>query len=439
MLTSSKFRSNYFKEFQLSILRHLNRVESDFYSDKTFIYRGLNLRSAIQKKLFFKHLENDESRNQFYSENKFEISWKKSIDTFQIIKHYLKKLSNKPFPYLASKDKGLIVFLTSRKHEVFVSNTLRHTDFQIVKYSHLQHLRRPTLKGVSSFLLCNHYDLLVFTESFFQWIEETNPKKIILIEGNKPEDSLVIEICNKLKIPAYIIQHGWSFTPHLGFRDLGDATFLSWGKKFSSELQPFNQNTKFEEVGHPLLLEENSIEMRNENCISIFLQAPINIIGTDTFNEVISLGIELAENNWKVLFREHPSWPLEKSIKARILESSNTEFIDPYMVSLDQQLQRSSYGLTIYSSVGYECLVKGVIPVFLPFNMEIDLKPNLETSGLALVFNSKKTCLDYFSSKNERRVEDLTAFKNYLKTELKSFFTETGEDAFQKLNSALYD
>jgi hypothetical protein len=420
-------------------MKHLKLIESVFSSDKIFFYKHINLRPAIQKKLYFKLLENDESRNQFYRDDNIEVSWRKYMSIVQYGKHQLRKFSYNSFPLLASKDNELFVLLNSKKHEVFINHALKTVDFSTIHYSQIQHLRRPSIRNASSFLRGNHYDLLVFTESLMQWIEEAKPRKIILIEGNKPEDSIVIEICDKLNIPVYIIQHGWSFTPHLGFRDLGNATFFSWGKSFSDELRPFNPKTKFVDVGHPLLLEQNSNEALKRNCISIFLQAPINIIGTDTFDEVIALGIELAESGWKVLFREHPSWPLNNTIRAKILEAKNTQIINPYSVSLDKQLEKTAFGLTIYSSVGYECLVKEVIPVFLPFNIEIDLKPNLETSGLAIVFKSRESCLDYFLSEHEKRADDLKNFRDNLKSELKRYFVETGEKALKKLNSALND
>src|SRR5579872_6784704 len=93
------------------------------------------------------------------------------------------------------------------------------------------------------FLITEHYELVADS------IIRLKPKSIILVEGNASQYELVNQICKMNGIQCICIQQGWSPIIHNGFQNMTFSKMLVWGDGFARDLAPYNPNQRFISTG----------------------------------------------------------------------------------------------------------------------------------------------------------------------------------------------
>ena len=236
-------------------------------------------------------------------------------------------------------------------------------------------------------------DLFAITETFdrmFATLIRVRPKCVVLVEGNAPTDEVLNQACKLLGISTVCIQQGWSPIVHNGFRNMSYGTMLVWGDVFASALAPFNPDQKFQVTGSHIL-EQTMRELPGRNdrkrvAVSFFLQAPGPLISERRFGEFLELleWTALSFPDVPVLVREHPSYRVGEDKREMARSISNVRFVDPDRVPLADVLAESLISVSVYSTTILESIGAGVIPIIFNATSLPKYYPDLDSFGVAI-------------------------------------------------------
>lgn len=423
---------------------HLDQVFKENRSG--FLYRGIDLRTAVEKKIYFKFLSRFNYRSPLTSILPFEIRpdrlHKKDISFWCVrVKHLLRAFRNYFLKLFYGSTQiefaNIIAHTASAKFlkyhkSIFHACGISIQTFSVQQFDGIdlavfreERITTPKLRRVSPYLVKFHYDILVMADFLINSIASCPPEKIIVYEGNTAIDNLLASVAKFFGIPIICIQHGWAFEPHIGFRNLAYDQMLCWGKKFSSILKMHNPETRFLDVGY---FSGNPTE-EPKSAISIILQAPIGQIGQslwNTFLQSVSEVIRQAPTQTFIV-REHPSWPLPQNERS-YFQYQNVRWAHKENLSLDEQLSRSVAMITIYSSVGFESPAFDCIPIFATLGLDIGFKPDLISMGAAVQCKTKeelKKMVTLLANDPAYRLE----YRKKIEQARGHLFTQTGLEA----------
>ncbi|MEX2597038.1 MAG: hypothetical protein WEC59_08945 [Salibacteraceae bacterium] len=395
---------------QKEILRYCDALTNA--NPEVFRFNKTDLRPAIEKKLYFSHVDDNETLTRYIKTTKIDLN-KKSTLFSTYLRHLVRKVrltfSSLDQPEVYGKTSAPLAITFSRKHVQFLEGLKYDVEFLpdglITKQMKVS---IPELKNTSRFLITFHYDLLVFFEAMSALLKKKSPSFILLVEGNSHFDCIATLCSKSIGLKSLCIQYGWAFTVHLGFQRMMHDYFLGWGTPFNRVLSPYNECTKFINFGHAYsdTYKGNPID-RDPLCISVLLQAPARWIGEDTFDQFIDTCVSLAQKGFKLLVREHPSWKVSEKHSALLIKEPNVNLINPTQVSLEYQMHKSTFSITIMSSVGFESMLFGVIPIFYQPYMKIDMEPKLENEDFCFVFKEEME----LSTHIERLISDDNALE----------------------------
>jgi hypothetical protein len=438
---TSKEAGAYIDSLQKSIVAYCDNEQQE--NQKCWHYRGENLRPAIEKKLYFQLIDNQNLRSHFLQNGSISIKEHLASKATRgmSLRHVTRSIrsSIKTKVSIVSQSK-IVALCTSEKHKAYCQQATQSENIEMSLYSEIvlthESSAIPIKSQASQVLFKQHYDLLVYFEILHAHLNSMLYQTVVFIEGNTPQDYIGSIVAKSLKKKTVCLQFGWAFTVHLSFQNLNYDIFLAWGKPFSSILKDFSPNQIFADVGHPTLKKVASSGVNG--TISFICQAPFRWIGIDTFNTFIETSILMAKLEWNVLIREHPSWPLDEEIKSQLIKQNNIQFIDNSKVSLQEQLANSTFAVTVFSSVGFESIITKTIPIFTLFDMDIDLKPGFTPSLNRLRFRSQKEFLQAFEEfKNHpNKIDDL---KHDLSELSETLFPATGENARKNICAFIND
>ncbi|CAM8385836.1 hypothetical protein MCEET85_00844 [Candidatus Methylopumilus planktonicus] len=294
------------------------------------------------------------------------------------------------------RNKSDSIFISSNKAVSASLNTKHISNYCINNFP-----LRLDIACLNTKLLFDFKDVYLVFEKYRLFFE--SQKKIFLsicAEGNSVENSLVSACAASLNMPSLCIQNGWAYYPHTGFRNLQFTLFLTWGELFSKYLELYNKAQKFSTIGN-LTIDFNSNSFRNnqkKRTFVFFLQAPCIFISDQNYKHFISLIILTARTlpEWKLIVREHPSYPLSDIYKAELSIFPNIEFMAPKNFRLNEVMQKASIAVAYYSSALFEAYCFNVIPVAY-------------TSDIVENFPA-----DFFGEKSIIEVADFDSWKNIL-------------------------
>lgn len=438
---SSHEAGAYISCLQISIKEYCTGFEND--NTEVWLYNGFNLRPAVEKKLYFKLIDQRELRKTFASTGQIDIQNYLSDKTTNnsAVRHNLRKLRSAfDRSQIVNRLGKTIALVSSQKHKSYCLEAVLVDELEVLLFDDLilayEKKSIPNKAASSNVLFKYHYDLLVYFEILQAFINDCHSSTVVFIEGNTPQDYIGSIISKSLNKRSVCLQFGWAFNVHLGFQNLVFDSFLSWGRPFSQLLSIHSSDTEFIDVGHPTL--RISDKDRNDNCISFICQAPFRWIGLDTFNSFID-SIELtAKQGWQILVRAHPSWPLDAKVIDQLQAFDNVKIVDNSTLRLQDQLAESSLAVTVFSSVGFESMITGTIPVFTLFDMTIDLQPKFNIGMNQMIFHSMDAFLKQLSELRSR--PDLVSnLRNEMIDLSQQMFSATGDEAKKLIASHLND
>jgi len=236
----------------------------------------------------------------------------------------------------------------------FISRDINLTQNSFSHQSTLHHFR-----GLACF-----YDLV------HEEILRLRPKRLLVVEGNAPEDEVVNQVCKQLSIPVVCLQQGWSPIIHNGFRNMSFTKMLVWGQGFATLLEPYNLQQSFVPVGNHILKQqavETELFSKKDKAISFFLQAPNKLITQASWNQFIDLILWSAKtfDQTPIIVREHPRYKISDEFSYKIRGYKNVRFMPPDQATLDEVLGQSLISVSIYSSTILESIAVGVLPVIV--------------------------------------------------------------------------
>ncbi|MDY0321743.1 MAG: hypothetical protein RBR23_08435 [Arcobacteraceae bacterium] len=244
-----------------------------------------------------------------------------------------------------------------------------------------------------------HFDIDTLWTDFkinLEMVEQIQPLKIIVPEGNLHSGEIYNLIGKTLNIECICIQQGWSPVYHVGFRDMHYDKFLTWGNKFSKLLLAYNPKQKFIATGsHVLNAVDRTIQTNN---VGFFLQhySASVMFGENEYFELLECAYTFAKRNVDVgvIIRKHPGHNIEESIEVRLKELNNVHFMHPEHHTLGEVLQQIKISVAIHSTVLLESLAYDIIPVIFNNTAMPHYEPNLAKENVAIEVKNMEQALD---------------------------------------------
>ncbi len=254
---------------------------------------------------------------------------------------------------------------------------------------------RQQLRGV----LTHFRHLTAYYDQFYASLTHLKPQCVILAEGNAPQDEIINQACQQLSIPVICFQQGWSPIVHNGFRNMSYTKMLVWGEGFSELLQPYNPDQKFAVVGSHVL-EPRTIATRlshvdGRKAVCCFLQAPTRLISQECWDEFLKLVKWVASEfaEIPILVREHPSYSLSSKECTELGKFPNIHLTPPGDYSLAEILNVSYLTISIYSSTILESIAAGVVPLIFNTTSLPTYFPDVQAAGAGIEVKSLEAAM----------------------------------------------
>ncbi|MDF2529166.1 MAG: hypothetical protein K0Q57_46 [Gammaproteobacteria bacterium] len=343
----------------------------------------------------------------------FKAKLKESIKAF-VLGH---KVLLKAFIYWKSKQRAhvftrsqpkvdLLIYIKQEKFIRYLAPILQKLDlsYAFLRDSYYQAFEFADNMPVVSTRPCNpdsrllHLDMEMLAclyQELYNCLQQSQPKCVLVVEGNAPQDEIMNQVCQKLNIPCLCLQQGWASFVHVGFRNMSYSTMLKWGEVFANKLEPYNPRQKFVMVGNHILAEPVVLS-QTRKAIAFFLQGMVRTIPLYYWEAMLKLVVLTAKTfpDRKIIVREHPSFPLSDQEKQLFNAYQNIQFYPPKMYGLAQVLDESCLALSYNSSTIYESIAAGVLPVIIDIPGGITCSPSPAEKGMAVHVQSEQAALD---------------------------------------------
>lgn len=281
--------------------------------------------------------------------------------------------------------------------------------------------------------------LCVLVEEIRAALMRHKPRCVLVAEGDAPYHEALALVGRSMGIPVLCLQWG-AFpyrAPHLGFRNMSHAAFLSWGRGFSAQLRPFNSGLRFIETGNHIVAAKRAVPQRQ---VLFLMQGPDNYtILPHHWHQFMDFTVWTAQSHadWQIVIRAHPNMPLAAEERMRLEACSNVTFQDALQVPMGTALEGAAIAVTIVSSAILEALAQGVVPfLFNPTTMVPRFQPDLEALGAGI---EAKT-LERAKGEMARLLADpavLDAYRPAVATVGQEFFAATGPTALDNIVSTV--
>ena len=249
--------------------------------------------------------------------------------------------------------------------------------------------RRPgTIHSVFLNRTLQRYDGLIdIADSVYSALSRIRPRCVVVTEGNAPQDIITAEVCSQLAIPIFCIQQGWSPLVHSGFRNMSFDNMFVWGDGFAKLLAPYNPRQCFTVTGSHVIqaISHEPPNLQSQSMvISFFLQSPCALLSTNGYEDFIELIVWCAKEYPAVRFvvREHPSYPVPVTLRAKMNEYDNIAFSSPIRDALSEVIRESSLVVSVFSTVLLEAVALGTVPLICSIGSMPNFEPDLEGAAI---------------------------------------------------------
>ena len=192
---------------------------------------------------------------------------------------------------------------------------------------------------------------------------------LLLAEGNAPGDEVIARAAEQLGIRTVCLQNGWSPVFHNGFRGNSYSRMLTWGPGFDDWFRAFNPEQDYFAVGNSMAAASGEGKAK---CVAFFLQPLSPLIAPEHLEQFVGLIEATAREHGDadILVRDHPTRGLPADLKAVLDAHSNVKFMSAPDFEIAELMRRAACGVTMYSSTIIECIQADVVPlVFNPTSL----------------------------------------------------------------------
>jgi hypothetical protein len=110
----------------------------------------------------------------------------------------------------------------------------------------------PINLSETSFFFNQNANINFYIKSVYKIFENFSPKFILSVEGDHFFSEILSQVGRAFDVKSVCLQWG-AFPlskPKLSFRNMSHDYFISWGKFFTKQLQPYNKKVKFLDFGY---------------------------------------------------------------------------------------------------------------------------------------------------------------------------------------------
>ncbi len=205
-----------------------------------------------------------------------------------------------------------------------------------------------------------------------------NPGKALIVEGDTSMLHVIGFVSRLTSCETYCLQWGSVGTsvPKTGWRNMPFDRFLAWGEFFREGMEEYNPDIRISVVGHPNINDIRTGKSSSSPLIILFAVQKVMrpfIIEAD-LDLFIDTAIKTAGKmpEYLIRIRSHPNYPIPDQMKKKNAHIRNIEWHDYFNFTLDESLQNTRVCVTVSSTLSFEALNYGAVPVYLKVN-EIDL------------------------------------------------------------------
>ena len=226
------------------------------------------------------------------------------------------------------------------------------------------------------------------------WLQY-QPKKAMLVEGDTSILHVIGFVSRITGCETNCLQWGSIGTsvPKTGWRNMPFDRFLAWGEFFRESVEQYNRDMEVLTVGHPNIdntvrkpadsassahdqqntgdKEQDTGEDRSGKIILFAVQKIMKpFINEEDLDRFINTAVGTARQmpEYTIRIRSHPNYPIPDEIKQKHAHIRNIQWHDYFSASLDESLKDSLVCVTISSTLSFEALNYGALPVFLKVN-----------------------------------------------------------------------
>ncbi len=287
--------------------------------------------------------------------------------------------------------------------------------------------------------------LATYFDAFLAALTALRPRCVVVPEGGAPPYEVLNRACRLLGIPVICIQQGWSPYIHPGFCNLSYDQMLVWSDYFGELLRPWNPEQAFLATGN-CMVEFPEHERAPGAAISFFISGSPSQSQFDTLTtaemywQFLDLARWTAESfpGVPVFLREHPQIPLSESEKAPLLRLPNVRFAPSREAPLRDVLRASRLSIAIYSTTILESIAGGVVPLIVNATSLPRFWPDVAAEGAALEvasFQAARHAIGRVASEPDF----LKPFQQRLPEVRRRLFAHDGPDAVRRTADAIGD
>ncbi len=212
------------------------------------------------------------------------------------------------------------------------------------------------------------------------WLDY-RPQKALIVEGDTSILHTIGFVSRVTGCETSCLQWGSIGTsvPKTGWRNMPFDRFLAWGEFFRESVELYNPGIEVRTVGHPNLdvrtgTKTSGIRHKTDDSPRIVLFAVQKImkpfINGEDLDRFIHTAVDTARQmpEHTIRIRSHPNYPIPAEIKKRYAHIRNIEWHDYFSASLDESLKNTLVCVTISSTLSFEAMNYGAVPVFLKVN-----------------------------------------------------------------------
>jgi hypothetical protein len=286
--------------------------------------------------------------------------------------------------------KAIVNYLASDQYAYLVTlDTSLVTELESQGEPYVLEERRPgTIHSVFLNRTLQRYDGLIdIVETIYSALNRIKPRCVVVVEGNAPQDIITAEVCSQLAIPIFCIPQGWSSIVHSGFSNMSFDNMFVWGGGFAKLLAPYNPRQCFTVTGSHVIqaISQETPNLQGQSMvISFFLQSPCALLSSNGYEDFIELIIWCAKEYPVVRFvvREHPSYPVPVTLRAKMKAYDNIAFSSPIRDALSEVIRESSLVVSVFSTVLLEAAALGTVPLICSIGSMPHYEPDLEGAAI---------------------------------------------------------
>jgi len=350
-----------------------------------FIYRGADLRHAVERSLFFELVNRTDIQARFASIGRLDItvpaitfSRRMRYEAGNLLRllrpHFIsKRLRKNPVYLFLTIHPKFVTFLKPIADELGTHAAYLTVEDKVTE-AYLERCGLPVVAVQQAFT-----PRLVATDANTHWVslcrafdqvcvmfDRVKPSVVVVPEGNAPIYEIAHRAGQQRGIETIYMQHGAPAYTNPGFRNWTFANAIVWGTQFIEPFAKYNPQQKFTPIGTPASF---GLARRRYGepiqAIGIFLQKAVGVIPKHEWGEMLTFIGWLARSfpDIDILVREHPTQPrLDADELASLGTYPNLHFVPAPQHSLDEVLSRCDIVVAAASTTLLEAIAVGAIP-----------------------------------------------------------------------------